>query len=393
MRWDVVGNEKNSLGGVFIDLARKARSLNPSAKKPTELLIHHLLESGAHDEATVMLTEAIARFPTESRFHLMLADAYHRAGRPELARRQFHQAPAVPIADRETTLFRLELMMKLGVQEDAVQMATTTLALDPSNKQALALLGEALRLSDRLEEMLPYCRAALKQDPASTRARYELAVALAILGRCEQARQLIDLEQFITITEIAAGDSSENGQTLEAAVAGEIVRNSTLAKDPPNKATQGGLQTVDRLPHPGDQAIAVVLERIRAAVDSFEEELASGLEDPFVKHKPNRAWLNAWAVVYPGDGRQSSHIHPDGWLSGVYFVCVPPPREDHPRGGCLVLGSLEGATPSSLPWGLRGIHPIAGQVVMFPSYIPHSTVPTKSSEPRICISFDVIPVK
>jgi hypothetical protein len=59
-----------------------------------------------------------------------------------------------------------------------------------------------------------------------------------------------------------------------------------------------------------------------------------------------------------------------------------------------VLGSLEiKGVRVDPPWGIRDIHPVPGRLVMFPSYIPHATIPTKSNEERICISFDVIPVK
>jgi hypothetical protein len=86
-----------------------------------------------------------------------------------------------------------------------------------------------------------------------------------------------------------------------------------------------------------------------------------------------------------------SHIHDDGWLSGVYYVSVPKISSANPRAGCLVLGSLEHNGPSVDPaWGTRDVDPVPGRLVLFPSYIPHATIPTKSTDQRICISFDVV---
>src|SRR5262249_16600266 len=121
----------------------------------------------------------------------------------------------------------------------------------------------------------------------------------------------------------------------------------------------------------------------------FEASLPPELDHPFIKKRPKRACLNAWAVVYPGDGRQVAHIHPDSWLTGVYYVSAPKPSE-HVRNGCLVLGALEiGGLNVGPPWGTRNINPVPGRLVLFPAYVPHATIPTRSSERRICVAFDV----
>ena len=71
-----------------------------------------------------------------------------------------------------------------------------------------------------------------------------------------------------------------------------------------------------------------------------------------------------------------SHIHDDGRLSGVYYVSVPKTSSVNPRAGCLVLVSSEHNGPSvDPPWGTRDVHPVPGRLVLFPSYIPHATIP------------------
>src|SRR5258707_7985332 len=52
---------------------------------------------------------------------------------------------------------------------------------------------------------------------------------------------------------------------------------------------------------------------------------------------PYTTLFRSWAVIYPGDGHQTSHIHEDGWLSGVYYVSVPKHGGDDPKGGHLLL--------------------------------------------------------
>ena len=377
----------------IIDLARKAITLRPDIANNWYMLVSFLLQAGEDEEATAVLTEALSKLPSDPKLYVMLARAHHRAGRVDLLREVLQAAPAIPIDDRETTISRCELIMKSRTADDEARIAADTLALDPLNAHALLVLGKVSRNNGRPQIMIPFCQAALEQDPGHSRARYELAVAFAMLGRSEQARQLLDLDRFVKVIDLAPPDSYATAEKFETALASEIACNPTLKPDPVDQATKGGFQT-SGLPQPSDRAVGTALDLIRLAVDGFEASLPEGLTDPFVTERPKHVWLHAWAVVYPSDGRQVSHIHDDGWLSGVYYVSVPKTSSGNPRAGCLVLGSLEHNGPSvDPPWGTRDIRPVPGRLVLFPSYMPHATIPTKSTDQRICISFDVIPTR
>ena len=133
MLWDLMPRDVPNNQSIFIDLARKATALRPEIVKNWERLAWHLLRTGKHEEAAAVLAEAISRFPTEPRLQLMLADTYDRAQRLDLAHEILHLTPQIPIEDRETTLYRLELLMRTKAAKNADQVATDTLALDPTN--------------------------------------------------------------------------------------------------------------------------------------------------------------------------------------------------------------------------------------------------------------------
>ena len=63
-----------------------------------------------------------------------------------------------------------------------------------------------------------------------------------MLGRCEDARQLIDLDQFVSVTEVATPEGYANAEAFEAALAGEITHNPTLQPDPIGKATKAAFK-------------------------------------------------------------------------------------------------------------------------------------------------------
>jgi hypothetical protein len=338
------------------------------------------------DMPTDVLTEGIS--VPERRLHLMLPNDSNKLPVVlDLARKATVLSPNV--AKNWETLACL--LLRTGKVEETIVAAAKVLALDPTSKDALKILGFASRQSGNPEIMIPACQTALQHEPEHTRARYELAVAFAMLGHSTDARRLIDLDQFVTVTDLGTPEGYENADVFEAALVSEIARNPTLEHDPIGKATRCGLQT-GSLPHPGDRAIMVILERIRCAVDVFEANLIKGLDHPFVERRPQRARLDAWAVVYSDNGRQDSHIHSSGWLSGVYYVSAH--SSDNMRCGCLVLGSLESdETKLDPPWGTRDIRPVRGRLVLFPSYVPHATIPTQSTQTRICIAFDVVPIQ
>src|SRR5262245_32522125 len=107
------------------DLARRATVLRPCVVKNWEVLARNLLQTGEVKEAIAVLVEAVSKFPTEPRLHVMLADAYYGARRFDDA----HDVLNRLSSDRESTIFRLELLMKMRVSKDLARTATDTLAL------------------------------------------------------------------------------------------------------------------------------------------------------------------------------------------------------------------------------------------------------------------------
>jgi uncharacterized protein (TIGR02466 family) len=302
----------------------------------------------------------------------------------------------VSVNDREQTIKRLTLTLQtlesLKSFDDAANLAAELLKIDPANKSAIIYLASFLRKKGNPEIMLHILQTALNQQPGHTVAYYELALTCAILGRSDEALAMIDINRFTKIIDLEPPFGYQNALGFETAVAGEIAADPTIRPDPPGKSTENGFQTDFFLPHNDEQtAIIDVISVIQSQVSCFAAGLTGPTDAPFIKRKPNQAMLNAWAVVYPGNGRQASHIHPAGWLSGVYYVSVPRRSDRSPRSGCLALGADDEEFNANPPWGIQNITPAPGRLVLFPSYIPHATIPSGSPDTWICLSFDVLP--
>ncbi len=389
MLWE--SSAASAQAAVVAELARKVVALRPTDVRHWELLGQSLLQMDRPDEAVAALTDAIEKLPATPKFHLLLADACQRLGRRDLFERAMQRVPAIPDDDSATAVYRLELLMKAAAANDVCRIAREVLALDPTHHDAIEHLASAARRDATPEAMIPICRAALSRQAGHVQARYELAAACARLGCSEEARKLIDLDRFVMQTDVVAPGKYADAAAFEAALSGEITRNPTLKPDPVDKATRGCLQTSGDLALASGEAIATLLDLVRAAVEAFVAALPAQSDDPFVAARPERAALDAWVVVFPGEGYLKPHIHASGWLSGVYYVGAPEIPGNDSRAGCLALGSLDLPDAADPPWGIVDVRPAPGRLVLFPSFIPHATVPTKSTKARICVAFDVIP--
>ena len=60
-----------------------------------------------------------------------------------------------------------------------------------------------------------------------------------------------------------------------------------------------------------------------------------------------------------------------------FYVAAPRPSGENAYRGPLVLGVLDSSDQEiKPPWGTLEVEPVPGRLVMFPSYVPHATLPT-----------------
>jgi len=266
------------------------------------------------------------------------------------------------------------------------KIATTT--------RAVVSLNQAWRRAetdDDLHAFVARCRAELLEDPIHTDARCFLAHALARLGEDEEARKVMALDDLVSVGELPPPAGFPSVEAFRAALAAEIRQNPTLAPDPKNKATRDGLQTA-ALGLPDEPAVAVLIGQIKAAVEAYVDDRKE-TADPFIASAPEAVRMVQWAVIYGAGGHQTSHRHPSGWLSGVYYVSAPRGvgTEDEYLGSLLV-GAPQARAPTPPPWGIREVAPVPGRLVLFPSFVTHGTEACGAEGERISIAFDITPV-
>jgi tetratricopeptide (TPR) repeat protein len=120
------------------------------------------------------------------------------------------------------------------------------------------------------------------------------------------------------------------------------------------------------------------------------ETVRNYLEDTISSGKAaelNPTIIGAWSVKLFKSGCHESHVHQDGWLSSVCHLRFPS-TVNSTKEGWLKVGE-PGMTTEKKLCAEKYIKPKRGQVVIFPSYIWHGTVPINGDFERLSIAADI----
>lgn len=360
-----------------LTLAEAAATANPDNVSIQLALGRALEKLGEIERAAETYRIALSRFPESAPLKTSLASALGQLGQIDEA-----LALARRVDDRRwADSLSLGLLVRSGRLEEAAGLEATVAAADPCDPGLIELRLRQLRPDP--QAMLRLCDKLLARRPGYTPALYHKAIALAQLGEDDAAAALMGIERFVSEKPLAACEGFRDEPRFLSVLGEEIENAPDLHPDPAGHATSGGLRTRS-FPRPGNRASAALLEAIRAAIEQYAEALVD--DHPFARTPPNRASLTAWALVFGRDGRQRIHYHPEPWLTGVFYVAAPQTEGD---GGGIRIGIPPDWAGIAPPWTVLTVKPVPGHLLIFPSFVPHDTLPTRAAGKRIAVAFDV----
>ena len=170
--------------------------------------------------------------------------------------------------------------------------------------------------------------------------------------------------------------NSENNINLNSLY--EYIKCSdTLIKDRPGKPTVKGQQTHEIIKNSANEAVIGLSKKIKALANQY----CQSLNIPFIKFNEGvEPEISGWGVVLNHGGHQKLHTHPESIISGVIYIKTSSQTESN-------IGESGNITfPSSEK---LSIAPYRGLMILFPSYLPHSTVATAEDDERVCIAFNI----
>jgi len=253
-------------------------------------------------------------------------------------------------------------------------------------------LAKALWAKGDAAGALAACDDGLRQRPGDTAVIAFKAAMLLENGDNAAARALVDFDRLLKPARIPPPAGFTDIPAFNQAISQYALTHPTLVFEPRNHATKSGRHTGDLMLKPGGPVPAFA-SAVEGAVRQYLREMPADSSHAFAAQRPARWRLSAWAVVMEGQGYQAPHIHPQAWLSGVYYASVPPDMaaSDTEQAGWIEFGEpLPDYRFTARP-ELRLVRPEEGLMLLFPSYFFHRTLPFSAGGTRISIAFDIVP--
>jgi uncharacterized protein (TIGR02466 family) len=181
-------------------------------------------------------------------------------------------------------------------------------------------------------------------------------------------------------TPIWLSDLTVDNEVLKTACIN--LRNDNLGRKVSNR---GGWQSNDFYPEQGIKVFDEVITEVTKVLNEiFEVNYESGGRCVAV----SQYWIN----VNKGENVNQTHIHPGAFLSAVYYVATSEDSGaiyfERNAQEIFALGCLK-AAGNTIPSGIGCEYkPPAGRLLIFPGWVPHGVLPSKTDEERISIAFN-----
>jgi tetratricopeptide (TPR) repeat protein len=401
---------------------------------PCHMLLGNAYESLQQSEAAIPCFErAIELDPRDAQAHHNLAVALNSLDRLDEAISVYGRALEIEPAYVQAHNNLAQALQLVGRFDEAIASAQTAIKLKPDFDEAYRNLGNALYDADRLDEAVKAYRQALKIDPNNIAVRMALITAfikltsysealdacdeglrvtpgrstlmaykgivLNHLGEHDAARALTDPNQLVWTTRVAVPsgfkdlDDFNKSLTNHALAKGKMIVEVGGEYNRFQKATRDGGFVRDLQNEPKGP-IAAFEQIIESATERYLDSLTIDRSHPFLASRPEQGRMDIWGNFLGPAGNLTSHHHPAGWLSGVYYAKIPGSinNSDPAHGGWIEFGRPHPTIPQPETQQIRLIQPEEGVLILFPSFVFHRTLPNPTADERISFSFDLCPV-
>lgn len=391
-------------------LFEAALQLDP-ASVPTRLgLVSAYFSAGKGAQGLALLEAALRANPTWFEGHAQFAQLATLTGQPQRAVETL-QAAIQRLPDRlDLRAQMLGILLLAGRHADTADKAAAALArlgdvplLLVDRAAALDELGESAAAADM------FARAGSPADVghASWLIRHQLRrgdakAALATAEPWLASEGAPQIWPYVSLAWRLLGDSHaewldqqpglistiELGEQVDLAALAVCLRQIHARSGRfVDQSVRGGTQTDGPLFSRIEPEIVAVRQVIAAAmaqytqalppIDEFHPQLA-------LRRGQDTRFSGSWSVRLVDQGYHTSHHHPQGWFSAVFYVTVPEALDG-------TAGQLQlGAPPPELGLDVepyQSFAPKPGRLVIFPSTMWHATMPFSAGE-RMTIAFD-----
>ncbi|TAN08568.1 MAG: tetratricopeptide repeat protein [Rhodanobacteraceae bacterium] len=349
------------------------------------------IQCGDGAQATALLDEVLKKFPGNDALWAVKAAVLQGAGDPRAA-----YACLAPRSERAHAPPALLLRAGLAALEFdsrvALDLASRVLRKLPGDTAAMKLLAAACLGVGNARETLTLCDALLAQAPDD---QYLIALQTTAwrMAGDERYGQLCDYKTLVVPYRL---DTPAPWRSLDDFL-DDLKRSLGKLHDAFRhrllfQSLRHGTETTGDLTRSADPVVQALFKAFDAPIRDYLARVGHG-DDPLRRRNANAyRFSGSWSVRLQAPGFHRNHVHPNGWISSACYIDLPGVMHDtHTREGTLTFaepGILTTPTLSSQ----HEVRPVAGTLVLFPSYFWHGTVPFSGDQPRLTVAFDAVPV-
>ena len=341
------------------------------------------LESGYTKEAEEHYRAALRLAPSQFITHYNLGTFLQSHGSLSEAITEFDACLKIVPNAIEAITAKAEALKKIGRQNEANELYKSRLQNSGLNDQQSIALAKPLIAAALEEGDIESCKQYLATLSTKARSDFHIRSILHDLPSSLQddyggGAHLYDPTRLVVAKTFIAEAS-----TLKH-IANYILSNESLINDRPGKPTRGGSQTHEIM-ESQDHLINQLKEKLKAELMAYVKQLPTS-----IKPASNATYrISGWGVSLESGGRQLRHTHPEAIASGVLYLAIPKDMTlNDDKQGALYFSNWKEETDRST----LHIEATAGKLVMFPSYMPHETVPFEAKQKRICLAINLIEI-
>ncbi len=294
-----------------------------------------------------------------------------------------HDAEARFGNDTMITVYHALALSGLNRDVRARDTLVESVAFEPDYAPARTTLAHVLiRLGDYQAAEAEALRATVLTP--HDQAAWALLTAIWRVRSDPRETWLADYNRHVMVMDVHGVDWNALGENLTQ-------RHRVIAA-PGDQSLRGGTQTRGTLFDSPDPAIVHLASGIKEAMTGALANLPVDTSHPFLSRNSGHIdFSGSWSVRLQSQGFHFSHIHPEGWLSSALYVDLPPELGGGCDAGALAFGVPDAALRLVLE-PRRVVRPRVGQLVLFPSYFWHGTLPFESNHDRMTVAFDALPL-
>lgn len=340
--------------------------------------------TGDGDHALFHLKRAIREMPSELPLRVLEAHVLENAGNSMLGHQVLMDLVRETPGDAGVALAASQSALATPDVQTALRLAHEAVLAAPSSPAAWIGYATACLAAGRTDRAETAAAQASALDASDQNAIALQAVAWRLMGD-PRYDALYDYRAFVRSYWLAAPSNWRDLHSYLSDLAQALREAHKTHTHPFGQSVKQGTQATNvlDLEHPALRALPAALD---PPIRQYLQDVGAGPDPLRSRNRGDYAIHGVWSIRMAAGGRHTDHVHPQGWISSACYICVP---EATPPEGWLKFGE-PGVRTTQACDAEHLVEPIAGRLVLFPSYMWHGTVPFSGLGERLTLAFDLI---